>query len=231
MAAGRDALALFSNVSDEGFGGQHQSRDGAGVGESRAHDLRRIEHARLDQVFVVAGQRVVAEVVVLRVVNLSQHDGAFFAGVLGDLAQRLYESTLHNVDADLLIALDIQLVECGDAADQDYTAARDDALFDRRTGCVHGVLDTSLLLFHFGFGCGPHFDYGYATDQFRQPLLQLLAVVVAGGLIDLAANFLHPAFDVGVLAFTFDDGGVVLVNGDLLGLSEILHLHVLELDA
>src|SRR6266567_3620010 len=230
-AGGGSALLLFRNPRHERFGSQHQRRDRAGVLEGSAHDLGRVEHARLDQVFVLAGQGVVAEVVVLRIVDLSQHDGAFFTGVLGDLAQRLYESTLHNVDADLLIALDLQLVECGDAAGQGYTAARDDAFFHRRTGCVHGVLDTSLLLFHFRLGRGANFDYSQATDQFRQPLLQLLAVVVAGGLIDLAANFLHPAFDVGVLAFTFDDGGVVLVNGDLLGLSEILHLHVLELDA
>ena len=86
MAACRDALALFSNVSDEGFGGQHQSRNGAGVGERSAHDLGRIEHAGLDQVFVLAGQRVVAEVIVLRVVDLAENDGTFFAGVLGDLA-------------------------------------------------------------------------------------------------------------------------------------------------
>ena len=96
---------------------------------------------------------------------------------------------------------------------------------------MHRVFHAGFLLFHFSFGSCADFDDGYAADQFRQPLLQLLAVVVAGGLVDLAANFLHPAFDVGALAFTFDDGGVVLVNGDLLGLSEILHLHVLELDA
>ena len=33
------------------------------------------------------------------------------------------------------------------------------------------------------------------------------------------------------LALTFDDGGVVLVDGDLLGLAEIRHLDVLQLDA
>src|SRR5207302_1576119 len=138
---------------------------------------------------------------------------------------------LHDVDPDLLIAFDLQLVESGDAAGQSHPAARDDAFFNGRTGCVHGVFDTSLLLLHFGLGRGPDFDYSYAADQFRQPLLQLLAVVVAGRLFDLAANFLHATFDVGVLAFTFDDSGIVLVNSDLLGLSEILHLHVLELDA
>ena len=131
----------------------------------------------------------------------------------------------------MLVAFELQLVKSGDAANESHAAARDDAFFHRRTGCVHGVLDSSLLLFHFRLGRRANSDNGYSTDQFRQPLLQLLAVVVAGGLTDLDANFLHPAFDVGVLGFAFDEGGVLLVNGDLLGLSEILHLHVLELDA
>ncbi len=61
--------------------------------------------------------------------------------------------------------------------------------------------------------------------------MQLLAVVVAGGLLDLAANFLYSAFDLGVLAFAFDHRGVVLVDGDLLGLTEIADLYILELGA
>ena len=96
---------------------------------------------------------------------------------------------------------------------------------------MHGVFHTGFLFLHFGFGGGADFDYGHSADKLRQPLLQLLAVVVAGGLLDLAANLLDPAFDVAVRAFAFDDGGVVFVNGDLLGLSEVLHLYVLQLDA
>src|SRR4029077_16923599 len=95
---------------------------------------------------------------------------------------------------------------------------------------MHGVFDTSLLLLHFRLGRSAHLDHSYATDQFRQPLLQFLAVVVTGGFINLTANFLYATFDVRMLAFTFDDGGIVLVDGDLLGLAEILHLHVLKLD-
>ena len=34
-----------------------------------------------------------------------------------------------------------------------------------------------------------------------------------------------------MLALALDDGGVVLVDGDLLGVAEIAHLHVLQLDA
>src|SRR5437879_10428426 len=189
-AGGGSALRLFLKSPHKRLGSTHQPRDRAGILQGNAHDLGRVEHARLDEVFVIAGQGVVAEVVVLRIVDFSQHDGAFFAGVLGDLAQRLYESALHNVDADLLIALNLQPVECGDAAGQGYTAARDDAFFNGRTGGVHGVFDTSLLLFHFRLGRGANFDYSHATAQFRQPLLQLLAAVFAGRFLGFAATFL-----------------------------------------
>src|SRR5579862_44428 len=87
VAAGSEsALLLLHNVRDGGFGSQHQRRDGTSICKGSAHDLGRIEHAGLDQVFVLSGQRVVTEVVVFRIVHLAQHEGAFFAGVLGDLA-------------------------------------------------------------------------------------------------------------------------------------------------
>ena len=71
MAAGRRALLLFRDVRDKGFGGQHQRRNRAGIGQRGAHDLGRIDDAGLDQVFLLAGQRVVAEVVVLRILDLA----------------------------------------------------------------------------------------------------------------------------------------------------------------
>ena len=45
-------------------------------------------------------------------------------------------------------------------------------------------------------------------------------VVVGGGVIDLRADLLDAAFDFARLAAAFDDGGVVLVDGDFLGAAE-----------
>ena len=107
------------------------------------------------------------------------------------------------------------------ATDQRNAAAGDDAFFDGSAGSVHRVFHAGFLFLHFGFGRGADLDHGNAADELRQAFLELLAVVVAGGLVDLAANFLHAAFDLARLAFAFDDGGVVLVDGDFLGLAEI----------
>src|SRR5206468_4136365 len=109
------SLFFFRDLSYKGFGGQHQRCDGACVGQGSAHDLRRIEHAGPYQVLVLAGQGVESEVGVLRIRSLAENDRALFAGVLGDLAQRLLQSALHDVDTDLLISLDLLLVESAEA--------------------------------------------------------------------------------------------------------------------
>ena len=112
-----------------------------------------------------------------------------------------------------------------------HTAAGDNAFLDCSAGCVHGIFDASLLLFHFRLGRSANLDYSDATNQLRQPLLQLLAVIVAGCFFDLATNFLYPALNVSGLAFAFDNRCIVFVDGNLLGLAEVADLNVFQLDA
>src|SRR6266487_2993520 len=92
-------------------------------------------------------------------------------------------------------------------------------------------LDSRLLFLQLGFGGCADFNDGDAADELGKALLELFLVVIAGGVFDLLADLLDTAFDVCGLAGTFDDRGVVLVDGDLLGAAEVLKLHVLELDA
>ena len=96
---------------------------------------------------------------------------------------------------------------------------------------MHRVLDARLLLLHLGLGGRTDLDDGDAADQLGQPLLQLLAVVVRGGVLDLRADLLDAALDRLGLAGALDDRRVVLVDRDLLGAAEVLDLDVLELDA
>ena len=76
-------------------------------------------------------------------------------------------------------------------------AAGDDAFFDRRTRGVQRVFDAGLLFLHLDFGGGTDLDHGHAAGQLGHALLQLLAVVVAGGFLDLHADLLDARFDVG----------------------------------
>jgi hypothetical protein len=57
-------------------------------------------------------------------------------------------------------------------------------------------------------------DHRNAAGELGQPLLQLLAVVVGGGLLDLRLDLGDAALDVGLLAGAVDDRGVLLVDGD-----------------
>src|ERR1700690_4215064 len=91
-AAGASALlVVFLNVGHQSFGGEHQAGDRSGVLESKTRDLGWINDASLDQVAVVSGVGVEAEVVVLRFANAAEHHSAFKSGVESDLTHWLFE--------------------------------------------------------------------------------------------------------------------------------------------
>src|SRR5262249_22198177 len=155
------------------------------------------------------GLGVVAEVVVLGVADLTDHDCTLFAGVSYNLAQRLFQGALHDLSAGFLIViLEPEIIERGRAADQSNATAGDNAFFHGSAGRVHSVFHAGFLFLHFGFGRGADFDYSNATHQLGQPLLQLLAVIVAGGFFRLRTDFAHAAFNLRALAFAFHDRGV-----------------------
>jgi len=111
------------------------------------------------------------------------------------------------------------------------SSSGDDAFCDRRFGGVHGIFDTRLLLFHLGVSCRADFDHGHASEQFGEPFLQLLAIVIGGCPVRLRTKLLDACLDCRRLASTFDDGGVILVDGDLPGASQVFDLDILQLDA
>ena len=82
-----------------------------------------------------------------------------------------------------------------EAREQGDAAAGEDAFLEGRAGGVQGVLDAGLLLLHLALGRGADVDLGHAAGELGQPLFQLLAVVVALGVGDLAADRLDPALD------------------------------------
>src|SRR2546426_5622355 len=224
-------LIFFLDVSDEGFGGEHEARDGRCVLQREAGDLGWVDDTHLHHVAVLAGLSVEAEVFFLGVADPADHNSAFVAGIESDLPRRLLESAPHDACANGFVIVELELLDGRDATEQGRAAAGDDTFLDSRAGGVHSVLDTGFLFLQFGFrGCAD-LDDGDAADQLGKALLELFLVIVAGGVFDLRADLLHPAFDVGRLAGAFDDRGVVLVNGDLLGAAEVLKLDVFELDA
>jgi hypothetical protein len=154
------------------------------------------------------------------------------ARILGDLPQRRLERLADDVDAAGLVVVDaLHAVQRLGGVEESGTAAGDDAFLDRGAGGVQRVVHAILALLHLDLGRTADLDHGNAAGELGETLLELLAVIVAGGVLDLRADRLDPALDVVGLAVAVDDGGVVLVDGDALGLAEHRNRDVLELDA
>src|SRR4029450_7843697 len=108
--------------------------------------------------------------------------------------------------------------------------AGDDALLDRRAGRGDGVLDAMLLLLELDLGGRADLDHADAAGQLGQPLLQLLAVPVGVGVLDLGLDLGHPAVDRVVLAGALDDRGAVLGDHDPAGRAEYVQPDLVQLE-
>ena len=156
---------------------------------------------------------------------------------MDDLPHRLFERALHDVNADLDVTVTVPFANFSIASiarKKRHSAAGDDAVFDGRLRGMHRVFDAGLLFLHLGLGGRADLDDRDAADELREALLELLAVVVGGRLVDLGADLLDPARDRVLLLLVGsvrDDRRVFLVDRDLLGVAEVFPLDALELDA
>src|SRR5690606_24037838 len=184
-----------------------------------------------DQVAILAGLGVVAIGRRLVVEDLADDDRGFRTGVGRDLAGRSLQRAAHDVDAGVLIGVLAGGLDGGRGAQQRGAAARDDAFLDRGAGGVQRVVDAVLALLDLDLGGTADADHGDAAGELGQALLELLAVVVGGGFLDLLLDLGDAALDLGLLAGAVDDGGVLLGDRHLLGAAEHVEADILKLDA
>ncbi|MEY9883432.1 hypothetical protein ABIA43_004966 [Bradyrhizobium sp. USDA 328] len=92
----------------------------------------------------------------------------------------------------------------------------------RSFGRADRIVERFLLGLHLGLGRCSHPDDGDAARQLGEALFELLAVVVAGRLLDLDADLSEPCVDTGAIAATPDQGGVLLVGDHPCGATELL---------
>src|SRR5439155_18722593 len=102
------------------------------------------------------------------------------------------------------------------------------AFFGSGLGGVQGVINEVLAFLHLGFGGRTSLDHGDAASQLGQAFLELFAVVIAGGLLDLLADLVGAGVDVLALAGAFDQQRVVFVDDDPLGCAKIGQFDVLQ---
>src|SRR5262249_23467242 len=138
-------------------------------------------------------------------------DRAVLARIEGDLARRERDRLTDDLDAVLLVlVLGADALEGFDRAQQGDAAARQDAFLDRGAGRVHGVIHAVLALLHLDLGRAADADHRDAARELGETLLELLAVVVRGRLLDLRLDLGDARLDVGLLAGAVDDRRVLL---------------------
>src|SRR4029077_358407 len=184
-------------------------------------DLGGIDDAGLEQVAVLALERVVAEAG-LEALDVRDDDLAGLAGVVGDLTGGRLERLADDVHADLGVAIELDLVERRDRLQEGGAAAGDEALFDGRAGRRERILDAVLLLLELDLGGRADLDDRDAAGQLGEALLELLAVVVGGGVLDLGLDLAHAALDLVGTAVAIDDRRIVLGRDDATSRPEVL---------
>ena len=93
------------------------------------------------------------------------------------------------------------------------------------------IFHPGLLFLHLDLGGRADLDDRHTAGELRHPLLQLFAIVVGGGFLDLLVDLLDPALDLGCATGPVDDGGVFLADLDLLGFAEVLQARLLQRQA
>src|ERR1700744_667029 len=220
-------LFFLRSLGDHDFRREQQARDRGGVLQSQTRHLGRIQNAHFDHVAVLAGSGVVAERALALADPVQDHRG-IFTGIGDDLTQRLFDRAGQDLDArGLIFVLADQLLNGLERTDQSDTAARDHAFFDGRTGRVQRIFNAGLLFLHFDFGRSVYFDHGNTAGELGNALLEFFLVVVRGRFLDLLANAVDAALDVGGLAGAVDDRGVFFLDQDLLRFAEVVQCRLL----
>ena len=213
---------VLGDLVDRGLGDEDEAGDGSCGLQCRAGNLDRVVHAHLDHVAVLAGCAVQA-FTGGQTLNLLDHNGAFEAGVLSDRANRCLEGLANDIDTDELILIGgLDLVELGDNVEQSDAAARNDALFDSCARCLQRVLDAGLLLLELGLGCSTDLEHCHAAGELGEALLELLAVEVGLGAIELGLDLGDAVLNILLIARAVDDERILL--GDLDGLRSAEHV-------
>src|ERR1700730_10303790 len=222
----------FRTLANHRLGRDQQPGDRRRILQRGAYHLGRIDDAFLDQVAILAGLRVIAEHILLVLQDLADHDRAVLASIERDLACRPGERLPDNLDSGLLVSIGRgQLAERLGRAQERDPAARQDAFLDRGAGRMDCVVDAIHAVPYLDLGRATDADHRDAAGELREAFLQLLTIVVRGGLLDLGLDLSDACFDVGLLAGAADDGRVIFLDRHLLGAAQHVELDAFQLDA
>ena len=128
----------------------------------------------------------------------------------------------------LVIVVTLQASQGLRRADVGHAATRQITFLDSRLRRVECILYAVFLLFHLHLGGSAYVQDSHATGELAQTLLELLAIVIGSGDFNLFLDSRYAVFDLGCLSGTAYDGGILLGDGHLLGLTEHVGRCVLQ---
>ena len=103
----------------------------------------------------------------------------------------------HDVDAGLDVGIvGFHSLDSLLGPQQRHATARHDAFLDRGAGGIERVIDAVLALLDLDFGGAADLDDGNTAGELGKPLLQLLAIIVGGRLLDLRLDLVDAGLDV-----------------------------------
>src|SRR4030095_1864392 len=123
------SLCSFRKFCNERFGGEHQPGNGGSILQGDASHLGRIDNAFLHQVSISVGGGVVAIVLTLFRSHLGKHHGPFHSGVLRNLTERLFQSATDDVDADLLVSVQLQFLQDAESSNEGDPSTWNNCIF------------------------------------------------------------------------------------------------------
>ncbi len=161
--------------------------------------------------------------------NVLHDHRAVLACVAGDASKGSFERAAKNVDTGQDVASRLNRVERRRGVDEGNPTTRDDAFLDGGSGRAQRVLDPVLLLLELSLGRGADLDHGNATGELRESLLELFAIKVRGGVLDLGADLRDASLDIFLGTLSVNERGVVLGGDHTSGGAEIFLGDAVEL--
>src|SRR6056297_1899947 len=211
---------LFGLVHHHAFGAQEHSCNGSSIFKRNARHFGRIDHTGFMEVLILLGAGIVP-VVVFTVLDLADNHGSFHACILYNLANRLLEGTPYNGDTGTFVfVVPLKILQRLNSADIGNAATGNDPFFNSSSGGTESIIEPVFFLFHLHFGSSSDINHSHTTCQFGKAFLQLLTVIVRGRILDLLTNLVDPCFDHLLITGTVYNRGVLLINGDLLGITQ-----------
>src|SRR3546814_9638350 len=142
---------------------------------------------------------------------LARDHRTVMTGVAGDLTHERRQRFANDVDAAGLVVVDaLEPFDRPRGIEQRGATTGDDAFLDRGAGRVKRVVDAILAFLALDFGRAADLDHGPTAGELVETLLELLATVFAGGVLDLGPDRFGPALDRVGITGAIDERGVVL---------------------